>query len=318
MKFSEKLIELRKAKGLSQEELGNIINVSRQAISKWESEQANPEVDKIKEISKVFDVSIDYLLNDEIDNPKKQTINFSKKRIKKIALKIFLIILAIYLLIVIYKFAILLTFSIKANNIADYDSYSISIDSFMNDTLHNESFSIFEEITYENNIEVTESYSEDFNDPTTITYINSKDRKAYSLNYDTEINKYVYDNLEIVNEDDLESLYTHTTIRDVTKEHIPSSLGDIFLSAINPKLKVSFSGDYFYITYKPVKDVRHEISINKYTGILDEINTVSNNTFISTQSFDYIFDDDRFDNSYLIEELFLEDIEYVKSEDLYE
>ena len=67
----EKIIKLRKEKGLSQEEFGNAINVSRQAISKWESEQTKPDIDKLKEIAKFFDVSYDYLLNDEIDNIEK-------------------------------------------------------------------------------------------------------------------------------------------------------------------------------------------------------------------------------------------------------
>ena len=316
MKFSEKLIELRKTKGLSQEELGNIINVSRQAISKWESEQANPEIDKVKEISKYFNVSIDYLLNDDIVDLKKQTTKFNKKKIKKIILRIILICLMLYLIITIYKFTILLIFSIKANNIADYDSYSILIDHY-ND-FRNEPVSSFEEITYDNNIEVIEDYGEDVNNPTSITYIDSKNRKAYSLNYDDTIKKYVYDNLEIVNADDIEALYTLTTIRDTTKEHIPSSIGEILLSAINPKISVSFNGDYLRIIYKISKNTYHEVSINKFTGILNEIKSFYNDNLISNASYDYIFDDDRFDNSYLIDELFLKDIEYVQSEDLYE
>ena len=68
MKLNEKIMKLRKEKGLSQEELGNEINVSRQAVSKWEAEQTKPDIDKLKEIAKFFDVSFEYLLNDEIDN----------------------------------------------------------------------------------------------------------------------------------------------------------------------------------------------------------------------------------------------------------
>lgn len=222
----------------------------------------------------------------------------------------------LYLIITIYKFTILLIFSIKANNIADYDSYSILIDHY-ND-FRNEPVSSFEEITYDNNIEVIEDYGEDVNNPTSITYIDSKNRKAYSLNYDDTIKKYVYDNLEIVNADDIEALYTLTTIRDTTKEHIPSSIGEILLSAINPKISVSFNGDYLRIIYKISKNTYHEVSINKITGILNEIKSFYNDNLISNASYDYIFDDDRFDNSYLIDELFLKDIEYVQSEDLYE
>ena len=67
MKLSEKIIKLRKEKGLSQEEFGDKINVSRQAVSKWENDETKPDIDKIQEIVKKFDVSFEYLLNDEIE-----------------------------------------------------------------------------------------------------------------------------------------------------------------------------------------------------------------------------------------------------------
>lgn len=74
MKFNEKLIELRKKRGLSQEELGYKFNVTRQTISKWELGQTTPEMDKLIEISKFFNVTVDDLINDteEIHN---DTIN---------------------------------------------------------------------------------------------------------------------------------------------------------------------------------------------------------------------------------------------------
>ena len=65
MKLAEKLFELRKEKGWSQEKLAEQINVSRQSISKWESGQVLPEIEKIIEISKIFQVTTDYLLLDE-------------------------------------------------------------------------------------------------------------------------------------------------------------------------------------------------------------------------------------------------------------
>ena len=69
MKLNEKIIKLRKDNNLSQEDFGNKLNISRQAVSKWEHEETKPEIDKIKDIRKIFNVSCDYLLNDEIDNP---------------------------------------------------------------------------------------------------------------------------------------------------------------------------------------------------------------------------------------------------------
>ncbi len=64
MKFNEKLINLRKKAGLSQEELGYKLNVTRQTVSKWELGQTTPEMDKLIEISKIFNISVDELINE--------------------------------------------------------------------------------------------------------------------------------------------------------------------------------------------------------------------------------------------------------------
>lgn len=68
MKLSEKIMDLRKKNGWSQEELGERLGVSRQSISKWESEQSLPELDKILLMSKLFGVTTDYLLKEEEGN----------------------------------------------------------------------------------------------------------------------------------------------------------------------------------------------------------------------------------------------------------
>ena len=65
MEFNEKLQELRKSKGLTQEELAEALYVSRTAISKWESGRGYPSIDSLKEISKFFSVTIDELLSSE-------------------------------------------------------------------------------------------------------------------------------------------------------------------------------------------------------------------------------------------------------------
>ncbi len=62
MTFKDRLVRLRKGRGLSQEELAAEINVSRQAISKWENGDAMPDVDKIISLADLFDVTIDWLL----------------------------------------------------------------------------------------------------------------------------------------------------------------------------------------------------------------------------------------------------------------
>lgn len=62
MNIAERIQHLRKLKGLSQEELANAIGVSRQAVSKWESAQSTPDIEKIISLSDLFEVSTDYLL----------------------------------------------------------------------------------------------------------------------------------------------------------------------------------------------------------------------------------------------------------------
>ena len=65
MEFHEKLLELRKNRGLTQEELAEALYVSRTAISKWESGRGYPNIDSLKTISNYFSVSIDDLLSSE-------------------------------------------------------------------------------------------------------------------------------------------------------------------------------------------------------------------------------------------------------------
>ena len=62
MTFSEKISALRKQKGWSQEELAEKLMVTRQAVSKWESAQSMPDLDKLVQLSEALDVSTDYLL----------------------------------------------------------------------------------------------------------------------------------------------------------------------------------------------------------------------------------------------------------------
>ncbi len=73
MAVSNRLYELRKKEGLSQEQLAEKLGVSRQAVSKWESEQSFPEYEKLVSISNFFNVSLDYLMKDD------EEINFENK-----------------------------------------------------------------------------------------------------------------------------------------------------------------------------------------------------------------------------------------------
>lgn len=66
MKLSEKIIALRKANSMTQEELVSVCNVSRQSISKWEADTALPELEKLLLLGEIFHVSMDVLMKDEL------------------------------------------------------------------------------------------------------------------------------------------------------------------------------------------------------------------------------------------------------------
>lgn len=111
MKFNERLLDLRKKKGWSQEELGYKLDVSRQTISKWESGQTTPELEKLRNLAKIFEISVDELISEE-DVIKEENVNIENKSssnkkcskvfkyIKVILSLILLSILIIYIIIV--------------------------------------------------------------------------------------------------------------------------------------------------------------------------------------------------------------------------
>ena len=86
MIMADKIIRLRKKNGWSQEELADKLDVSRQAVSKWEAAQSVPNLDKILQLSELFGVTTDYLLKDEIED-EEFTDNDDVYSVKKITLE---------------------------------------------------------------------------------------------------------------------------------------------------------------------------------------------------------------------------------------
>ena len=83
MKFNEKLLKLRKEKGLSQEELGMEMQVSRQTISKWETGQSYPDFTRLVMLSDFFDMTLDELVKD-IDVQEVRENSFTNEKIDSI------------------------------------------------------------------------------------------------------------------------------------------------------------------------------------------------------------------------------------------
>ncbi|MEE0913680.1 MAG: helix-turn-helix transcriptional regulator [Ruminococcus sp.] len=113
MDFNNRLYQLRKQKGLSQEELANRLNVSRQTVSKWEVGDSTPDMEKLIAISDLFDVSLDKLVMGKEDEPQiptttkselvtvlnEKVLTSNNKKKAKSVLKIVGIIAAVILLV---------------------------------------------------------------------------------------------------------------------------------------------------------------------------------------------------------------------------
>jgi len=122
MEFNNKLYELRKQKGFSQEELANRLNVSRQTISKWEVGESTPDMEKLVAISDLFEVSLDELVKGEepklaepseqivkselYSDIKEQVLTVDNKEKAKKGIKIAGIILGIFVLVDVISFVI--------------------------------------------------------------------------------------------------------------------------------------------------------------------------------------------------------------------
>ncbi len=314
MKFSEKIIELRKQKGLSQEELGYKINVSRQTISKWEAEQSSPEVEKVKELSKVFDVSIEYLLNDELENPKQVSKKLSKKIIKKIFVILLLSIVAFYLIISLFKFGVLLYCSIKANKIPDYNNYSA-----MHRIMSNDGINIREYSSTETNCNDIIKINHVLPEAEITLYTNLKEHKSYIVRYERETDTYYYKNLlKGDNYDETSSEEGQQNIIEYAQSHINNNLRDIILDSLNPKVKVLFEDDCIKIERKE-KDLNSMVVISRETGMvlsILEFNDSKYENYFHNEYFDYTLDNNlpeiiENDLPELIEEPNLENINYI-------
>lgn len=87
MILADKIINLRKKNAWSQEELAEKLGVSRQSISKYEGAQSIPDMDKILKLSKIFGVTTDYLIKDEIEDPEFLDEDYEESKTRKVSLE---------------------------------------------------------------------------------------------------------------------------------------------------------------------------------------------------------------------------------------
>ena len=134
MNLSEKIFKLRKANGLSQDELADKLNVSRQAISKWETDQSVPELDNILALAKVFNLTTDYLLQPNVTDDlilktamlEKQQQEIIQKQHKRNKWQ-FLVISCMSAIVVMFILMLI------GSYLSIPDFFSFDLDSFYND-----------------------------------------------------------------------------------------------------------------------------------------------------------------------------------------
>lgn len=284
MKFNEKLIELRKKAGFSQEQLGDKLEVARQTVSKWELGNTTPEMDKLIKISEIFNVSLDELIGKE-NKQEKTNITGRKSILKRICILI-VILVAIYLMLVLRRFILIK----KLYN----DISKLKMDGYMITTgegtyADEDSENAKKEIVCVKGESIQSLPYESSEDDKSverreqIIYANKNTGEAYSVNCDDEGNtikeekgtKYInyngyYDEYEIIN-------------RMKTAEQIISK-AELYFDIFNTK--ITYLGDSYYDITKHLSNgelyLRYGLGENGYLDITtyDKVSGERNSKYI--------------------------------------
>lgn len=218
-KYSEQIYKIRKAEGLSQEEFGNRIGVSRQMVSKWEMGESSPRTDKINKICTTFGITPgEFISDDEQDkeskkitkiifnNKKEKVIKTQqqrKKRIKQITILIISVISAIYIVCSLCKFIYLKSLNKKMLKFKGINNYYFTLISYMGSKAVDKKCVWYLDGKYK--IEETyTSYEKDVNEQNYIYYIDTnnntkteylKENSSMKLeNYGNILNEELYKN----------------------------------------------------------------------------------------------------------------------------
>ena len=150
MEIGNKIQELRKKKGISQEELAEKIGVARQTISKWELGETSPDLKQAKELSRIFKISLDELTNNDI----KEVLIEKTSNTEKLA-GLILKLIKFFVIFIIVVFILLITASILFRNVRRKNSGRL-MDVSIQCELHNESYS-YEFTFFEETGQITEA-----------------------------------------------------------------------------------------------------------------------------------------------------------------
>lgn len=277
MNFSDNLIKLRKGKGWSQEELADKLGLSRQAISKWEVGTSKPDIDNVIKISKLFEISIDELVNNEIVKTEAISIYVNKNNKRDRVLKwlrlLMIVLVIIYVVYVIYKFVMLFRITQAELQYKDLNNYHYVITKYDETGLKEK-----EECWYKDGVSKTVNILQQNGETNTkITYIDSDSNVGYAVNNSETTSLSIYE--------DTKSQFYNSLPIEIRKE----SLGVDMLSIVwdfDMNIVIQEDNIFFYIndsfihfekgTMKPIAFYYKDNIYNKYlvTFFTIELNCV--------------------------------------------
>ena len=293
MKFNEKLIELRKKAGFSQEQLGDKLDVTRQTVSKWELGETTPEMEKLIRMSEIFNISIDELIgnNNTYKEAQKVIVLSNKKIFFHVILSIIILALFIYGIIVARKIILISTLHKKIENLGYYEGYDIDIDTEINFDRDNKGY-INKNIEYSDNrcLVTVETSTDNKNKERYIEYYDSEAKEAFRIDCDEDEN-YLNTGMRM---DSLCDEYNNDTL----KEELLSSLESVYSNnlivwALNLNNKICYKeGEYEILSCYGISDKSlYLFSINEYEGCIECENEDGTTTMISYQMLFDNFDD---------------------------
>ena len=273
-KYSEQIYKIRKAEGLSQEEFGNKIGVSRQMVSKWEIGESSPRTDKINKICTTFGITpAEFISDDEEDkeskkitkiiynNKKEKVVKSQQQRqkiIKRISILIISVIGTIYIICSLCKFIYLKSLNKEMLKFKGLNNYYFVLTIYMGSKAVDK-----KEVWYLNGkykIEETySSYDKEINEQKTIYYIdtNNNTEKVYlkdNLSAKIKYSGSIY-NGEIYKDGNLLYSYFTQILKNDIKQLIKFSLKFELLKIIDTKENII------------IMDKAINITIDKKTGI---------------------------------------------------
>lgn len=293
MKFNEKLIELRKQKGWSQEELGDKLNVSRQTVSKWESGQTTPEMDRLILLSELFEITLDELITpdkvleknkiienirnkiseDNIDEQLKEKIEFIEKvnkkneKNKKIVKIIFFIIILVLILIITFRF--LVTYKTYDKTVSIIRNLPWTGGKVTVDISSNDSFGSTEYYLLRNNNKFVLKKMENYTRTEKETYIDLNNKNSEIGGYDNVIEiDYENNTYKIINNYYEENMLP---VKNILNELVDDYKMDILGNPFRNYLPIALNlNNNIRITNNDSYSRMHYYIGNEKEGILDE------------------------------------------------